>query len=364
MNRREHSICPVCLKKGNEPDRIPSAVPWKNNSEMEDRTHCDDAWFYECSACGSFAISDIDAGDARTSDRVWAGRDRAQVSALLREQAIRPLPPYWVQFGMEPYGPLKWRDLAPIDVDELLAKWPRTVPKRLDRMLCNFARLSPTGGHRVNFDPEDTSLAFAETGVEAGYNFRCLLAAEWVDDDGSKDLAEIHGTLTPKGWQRFEELTQGKGAPENDVFVAMWYGAKENTEECGKTEKEMSRVFEDGIKLAVEDAGYQAIRVDLVQHNEWIMDQVLGLIRLAPFVVADFTGHRNGVYFEAGFARGLGKPVIQTCETGELEKAHFDTRQLNHVLWKTPKELRERLCQRIIGSPIGRGPHPPASPGS
>jgi len=140
------------------------------------------------------------------------------------------------------------------------------------------------------------------------------------------------------------------------VFVAMWYGGKEDTEDGGKTQQEMNRIYEDGIKPAVEDAGYHVIRVDLVEHNEWIMDQVLGLIRLAPFVVADFTGHRHGVYFEAGFARGLGKPVIQTCEEGDLDKAHFDTRQLNHVLWTKPEDLRKRLYNRIINS-VGPGPH-------
>lgn len=151
---------------------------------------------------------------------------------------------------------------------------------------------------------------------------------------------------------------------EDPVFVAMWFGVKEKKEDGDKTEEEMRRMYDEGIKPAVEDAGYRVTRVDLVEHNEWIMDQVMAGIRAAPFVVADFTGHRNGVYFEAGFARGLGKTVIHTCEKEDLEKAHFDTQQLNHVLWTTPDELRKKLHLRIIGSPIGRGPHPPPSPAS
>ena len=38
-----------------------------------------------------------------------------------------------------------------------------------------------------------------------------------------------------------------------------------------------------------------------------------GRPRHGGLVVADFTGHRGGVYFEAGFARGLGIPVVWTC---------------------------------------------------
>ncbi len=36
------------------------------------------------------------------------------------------------------------------------------------------------------------------------------------------------------------------------------------------------------------------------------------------FMIADFTGHRGGVYFEAGFAHGLGIPVIWTCREDQL----------------------------------------------
>lgn len=360
MSSRD-SICPVCRTESSKPTRIPSAVPRNRTGQVENTTHCQNVSLYECSRCGRFAVTEIDSEDLRDSELLWAKRSRTRLSALLREHATRSLPSYWLQFTTEPYGPIMWGDLVPIDVDELLERWPRTVPERLDRMLCNLARLSPRGGHRVDFDPEDTPLAFAETAKEAMYNLSCLLKGEWVDDEHSK---RSHVTLTPKGWARFEELSRRASPLEDPVFVAMWFGVQEQKKDGDKTEEEMRRMYDEGIKPAVEGAGYRVTRVDLVEHNEWIMDQVLAGIRAAPFVVADFTGHRNGVYFEAGFARGLGKTVIHTCEKEDLKKAHFDTQQLNHVLWTTPDELRKRLHLRIIGSPIGRGPHPPATPGS
>jgi hypothetical protein len=64
-------------------------------------------------------------------------------------------------------------------------------------------------------------------------------------------------------------------------------------------------------------------------------------------MVADFTHHRNGVYFEAGFGMGLGKPVVWTCRQDHMAAAHFDTRPYNHVLWETPQDLREKLALRI-----------------
>ena len=64
-------------------------------------------------------------------------------------------------------------------------------------------------------------------------------------------------------------------------------------------------------------------------------------------MIADFTEHRNGVYFEAGFGRGLGLEVIYTCKKDEIENAHFDTRQNQHILWSNHEDLLEQLIFRI-----------------
>lgn len=69
-----------------------------------------------------------------------------------------------------------------------------------------------------------------------------------------------------------------------------------------------------------------------------------------------FTEARGGVYYEAGFAHGLGIEVIFTCKENALENVHFDTRQHNHIVWKKPEELRQGLAKRISAR-IGDGPH-------
>ena len=62
---------------------------------------------------------------------------------------------------------------------------------------------------------------------------------------------------------------------------------------------------------------------------------------------ADFTQNRPGVYFEAGFALGLGKRVIWLCKKTDLGELHFDTRQFNMIDYETPEELRNRVRARI-----------------
>ncbi len=61
---------------------------------------------------------------------------------------------------------------------------------------------------------------------------------------------------------------------------------------------------------------------------------------------------RGGVYYEAGFAQGLGIPVIWTVKADHIDHVHFDTRQFNHITWTDAADLREKLKNRI-GAVLG-----------
>ena len=76
-------------------------------------------------------------------------------------------------------------------------------------------------------------------------------------------------------------------------------------------------------------------------------------IKNSRFLVADVTGQRQGVYFEAGYAIGLGLPVIWSVHENDLENVHFDTRQYNHIVWNTADDLQGQLFNRV-SAVIGR----------
>jgi len=103
------------------------------------------------------------------------------------------------------------------------------------------------------------------------------------------------------------------------------------------------------------------IRIDKKEHNNKIDDEIIAEIRRSRFLIADFTCERKnvrgGVYYEAGFAQGLGIPVIWTCKDTSLTDLHFDTRQYSHIIWKNPADLLIQLKNRI-GATIGDGPLP------
>ena len=77
---------------------------------------------------------------------------------------------------------------------------------------------------------------------------------------------------------------------------------------------------------------------------------IIANIRKSSLVVSDFTENKNGVYYEAGYAKGLGIEVIHTCWVKDESdfKVHFDTSTINHILWKDSDDLYEKLTTRIM----------------
>jgi hypothetical protein len=85
---------------------------------------------------------------------------------------------------------------------------------------------------------------------------------------------------------------------------------------------------------------------------------MLSSIREAQVTIADVTLQRNGVYFEAGFALGLGRIVIWTCRFDDMDNVHFDTNHYSHVVWKTPVDLATKLEARLratVEIPVTQG---------
>ncbi len=78
-------------------------------------------------------------------------------------------------------------------------------------------------------------------------------------------------------------------------------------------------------------------------------------IKSAKCVVADFTYNNRGVYYEAGLARGMGKPVYHLIKKGHTDgqgdkRLHFDVKQIIYREWETPEEIEDLLFNWIKAS--------------
>lgn len=278
-----------------------------------------------CDRCGSFQITE----DAINSHNE---RELFKISAYLRERAIANQPPVTIVTSINNVrvinGPL-------VGIDDILAVFPKTVSERFDRILMNLYRLTPYPGAGIPIKGEKDYPVFFAENEEAYVFLRSALQDEGLIEFGGGTVSPTI-ILTPEGWNRIAELERQKaGKDSKQAFVAMWF------------DNNLDKAWDDGFKKAIEAAGYKPQRVDLKEHNEKICDTIIAEIRKSRFMVADFTEHRGGVYFEAGFAKGLGIEVIWTCREDEIDKSHFDTRQYNHIVWKNEKELYEKLRRRI-----------------
>ena len=233
------------------------------------------------------------------------------------------------------------------------AKQRRDLPiyERADRLLLFLKRIEPSLGQTCRLRDDEFLSAHAWT--------ESRTAGEREIDDylkfflsflETRDWIEVLGynaySLTVDGYAHLEEL-EHQDTGSSQAFVAMWFDGV------------MKDVQEEGLLPAIRDAGYAPILINRKEHVNKIDDEIIAEIRRSRFIVADFThgddGARGGVYYEAGFAHGLGIPVIFTCRKNVFEKVHFDTRQYNHIVWETPKELRDSLANRIAAV-VGDGP--------
>jgi hypothetical protein len=208
------------------------------------------------------------------------------------------------------------------------------VSDNLNRLLQITAERAgrPNQGARFSTD-DDFTLIDSYSREEFDWYIEWLKRDNLVYQTGA-GLYSAQLTLSVAGWNRVQPLSTIGGTPGH-CFVAMWFAP------------ELQIVYDNGIALGISDAGFKPIRIDAKEHNNEIPDEIIAEIRNSEFMVADFTGQRAGVYYEAGFAMGLGRKVIWCCREDEISKLHFDTSHKNHIGWKTPEELRTRLYKRI-----------------
>ncbi len=231
------------------------------------------------------------------------------------------------------------------------SKRPLSVDQRAERLLKHIAsRLETVGAyHKIRRHEIDVSAELCawseslEWDPEVNFLLGYLFEQNWLQGT-SDEVGNITCTVTMSGYRRLAE--QATSTDSNQAFVALWF------------HDSMNQAYEKGIFPAVKAAGYSPLRIDQKPDANKIDDEIIAEIRRSRFVVADFThgndGARGGVYFEAGFAMGLGIPVIFTCRNDIVDKLHFDTRQYAHIVWETPEQLRAELKNRILAR-IGHG---------
>jgi hypothetical protein len=302
----EPTLCPIC---GNKPNRF---VPDDSFPE------------WHCPRCGIF-----DYDRSTGWQKVNSPDEMVRLSGWVREQNAAGLP------------------RLRITKESAARVFRRPLPRlreRSERLLAELARQYPRTGlefeNTVTLDLGLQGISYSRDANEVRLLINILEDNQFIAQMGSPHSP--YSSLTVKGLLAAEALgANGSSSPQG--FVAMWF------------DDSMSDAWLNGFEPGIRNAGYRPRRIDTKDYVGGVSDEIMAEIRRSRFVVADYTGQRNGVYFEAGFAAGLGLTIIPTCRSNEIANLHFDIKHLNTLVWKSPAELADTLARRIRAV-IGAGP--------
>lgn len=309
--------CPICGKKSK----------WIYESDKQQIIS------YECSVCGKFKTLEI-----FLVPKAYKPEKHYILSAIVRELNEFNLPE--IIFTME-------------NIEGYLSEsqLPSSLAEKFNKILLYIYHHTKVYGKFVGINVDlDYPIAFAVDSVEFNDMLDALVERRLIakltaiepDNDLTDQLFNSNSlfsvSLTTEGWDAVDKLRAKNPVIGNQCFVAMSFAPT------------MNEAWEKGIKLGIEDTGYKPLRVDKEEHNDQITDRIIADIRQSRIMVADFTGQNQGVYYEAGFARGLNKTVISCCHEDDLKNLHFDTKPINHIVWKDAADLREKLKNRILAT--------------
>jgi hypothetical protein len=269
-----------------------------------------------CDVCGKYYIGLRTPAIIQNKSK----NERSKLSGILREASDRGI----------------FTTITAENIDEKLssASIPDNAIEKIDKILLYINKKAPTDAKGiVIIADKDYPIAYAKDNIEFSFYLHKAVELEYLEDCKSGRFR-----LNLEGWKRLGKLIINQ--PKADkAFVAMWFDGN------------MKSDYEKGIKPALIEAGYKPpFRVDDTPHNEKTDEKIIKEIKKSSLLVADFTGNRSGVYFEAGLAMGLGIPIIWSCKDEEKhrDKLHFDTNHYNHILWKDTEDLKNQLRNMIV----------------
>jgi nucleoside 2-deoxyribosyltransferase len=302
----------------------------EQNAEVEEHGPLNQIYQYSCPNCGSFLISSDFRIHFNNKDE---GDSLHTLSGYIREMNEIGKRDVLITFK-------NYRDILASPII------PHTIGAKLEKLLQYCYHLTHYFNDTLNIEIRSNySLCYAKNADEASALFSQLVDLQYL----ARENLSGDFRLTLRGIEKAEQFAKTR-SQSNTCFVAMWFA------------DEMDLIYENAIRAAIEYKDYYnylAVQVGKKEHNNDITDEIIAGIRECHFLIADMTGYRGGAYFEAGFAKGLGKQVIFTCRKdwfyGEFdkdnkvikEKVHFDINHQNIIVWETEEELKKRIIDRI-----------------
>ena len=277
---------------------------------VEKRSHYGSVVYFVCPRCGVFGLT-VHAESIGLPAFLTTPRRRSVLSYAISRKTLPPRPGTdTIVFDAEECERIVKADYLPSPQEkaDALLRWiGDNVAGTGEMVLVGFAKHAGLVGALSDEGFRFIVQGLLDTGLLQGS----------ISSGGAAQV-----TLTFAGWNHYDQLR--RGAPSGrKAFIAMEYG-----------HEDLDSVVNKHFKPAVSETGFVLKRLDEDQPAGLIDDRLRVEIQSSRFLLVDLTHSNFGAYWEAGYAEGLGKPVIYTCEESKFaEASHFDTNHNLHVLW-------------------------------
>ena len=265
-----------------------------------------------CPNCGKYRIAE-DAYEDLVSD--WRTRKS--------KKNYFPLLSHKVRLRQRPDDPTFVRSEWLQEVFDGAVHFPSAI-EQIENLVIYLAENLGPGESRLISYKNSQAVVGAISRNAFGWVLKSATDKKWVQGTPHKDIKPfelLDGSLTVDGWHWYSEI--GRHRHSNIAFMAMKYN-----------DKELDSVVDKYFVPAVAQAGFKLHRLD-TEPKAGILDNRLRVeIRRSRLLIADLTHGNHGAYWEAGFADGLGLPVIYCCKKSEIKEIHFDTRNCQIILWE------------------------------
>ncbi len=302
-----------------------------------------DGQTYYCPNCGEYFLSfETYINEGREFNHQL---NRLKVSQVLAERNFYKKPSVaFMQNGddspLDNPPDLSSSNYEVLSFNQVLEQYPRDPLEMSERILSTLSTLALTPFYKVNLNrfPYRALFCYTENDLISVLDY-CETAG-WIKNDRTKNGSITKFFfITPEGWERIKELRKRLPGEKTQIFVAMWFSPEVD---------ETFAAIRDTIEM---EGQLKAYRIDKQEYNNNICDEMFAEIQRSSALIADYTGNRPNVYFEAGYAKGLGIPVIMLISKSDFEdkdkKPHFDIAQYNFIIYDGLDDLKQHLRQRL-----------------
>jgi len=268
---------------------------------------------FTCKSCGKYFIDQV----LQTEMDLYNEKQKAILSHIIRRQQNSPSGVY---INKQNIGNLVNADFP-------------SLTEQTNNLIIWLGENSHEYGQDLNLDDNLLSTVIGAKSISE-YNFILShLTKKKFIFHTSTDIQ-----LTYDGWSLYDKIKYSSSSNSRQAFMAMKFG-----------ETELQNIYDNHFKKAVSATGFELVSLsDPEKQKAGIIDSHLQVeIRTSKFLLVDISHENLGAYWEAGFASGLGKPVIYTCsqDAWKKKKPHFDVEHHQTVIWDSsnPQEAEQRI---------------------